>query len=500
MTVQVLIARLLTLAGVAYTDTQLTSLCKHSDGSIPFLKYVLAAYRVDTLAVDLTEEQLEEIPLPALALLDLGQGRNKWVVLEKIQGASFYIFAQKNSEAVSRKEFCHSWTGKALLIEKTEQSGEPQLKENRHKDKSNKRNTFLRKSFFCLFIFLLCARSCFLFVGNWSALAFFVLSLFGVALSALLLLGENLPKNNFFRNACTALGNKHCGEIVKNRTLFLASRYTWAEAAFAFFIFFVLSFVFSPDALSTNVVYPLAQLLSLLGIPVGFYSLYIQGFKQKKMCLFCLGIVAVLFAYTMPFLYADTTFFVAQTFLSASVPLLLSGLSTYLVLCTIALYFAERQLNVYSHTRLTAFLHAQDAFLFALKSSPAIDQNAAPADFLYGNTESDFNIVMISRPSCAPCQTAHRTVEEMLKNFGGLFSLRICYAFSSDASDPNRQFVEKELGKNGLDKFQTENALEKHHAFYQVANITHTPAFIVNGHILPPSYRLEDLMFFAVNQ
>ncbi len=48
-----LLARLLTLAGIRYTHAHIARICAHDDGSLPFFRYALAAFRTESLAVEL---------------------------------------------------------------------------------------------------------------------------------------------------------------------------------------------------------------------------------------------------------------------------------------------------------------------------------------------------------------------------------------------------------------------------------------------------------------
>jgi hypothetical protein len=492
-----LLARLLTLTGIRYTQAHITRICAHDDGSLPFFRYAIAAFRTESLAVELSTEQLDEIPLPALALLNEGR-MQFWSILEKIENNDFQIYENQKTKTVSREDFCKRWTGKALLIEKNENSGEAKYIENRSKERRHNNDLRYKKALLFGFPLLLFAHLALTQGNNAPALVLFLLSFLGFLLSGLLLLGENDEKNDFFRAACALSSSSSCTETVQKRKAFFYTGYTWAEAAFAYFLFFVLSFLFASDALSAASGYVFLQILSFLGVLAGVYSLYVQKYEQKKWCALCSALVVILFLSPLPAFFSENLALPPKVF-SAYYPIFLSGLSVYFALWAVRFYFSEKQEKKQKNERLTAFLHDEEAFLAALSRSPSVPTSETPDDFVFGNAESNFEIIMVSRPSCKPCQAAHREIEDITANFGAWLSVQICYSFPPDKNHPDSLYVDNLLREKGLNTPQTERSMQKHSDFCHAADISYTPTFIINGHILPASYRLSDVPFFAVN-
>jgi hypothetical protein len=493
---QTQLSRLLTCLGVPHTRAYLAELSAYDDGSISFLKYVLSAYRIESLAVDLSDEQLDEIPLPAFVLLD--EGNTHWAVLEKKEGDVLHLFGGGKTKKITQADFCRRWTGKTLLIEKNKDSGEPRFIENRSKERRLNRaisfkNTMLFALVFLLFVCVLGSQG-----ENYAGIALFFLSCVAWVFSALLLLGEKDDNNDLFRKACALSSNQSCSKTVKNKKAFLASSYTWAEAAYAYFSFFVLCFCFAPTGFVANAIYQILQLTAFAGALTGFYSLYVQKFEEKTWCVLCLGVVAVLFLSVLPFFFHES-FFSVKISISVLLPMFLSAFVVYFSLFAIRHYFSEKKKTEYEHTRLAAFLHDEAAFFSALMRNSKVSEANVPDDFVFGKQEAALKIVMVSRPSCIPCQLAHYKLNEMLQTFDSVISLKICYAFPPEKDHPDQVYVEKKLREQGLNTPQTVYSLAKHSDFCHIAGITQTPTFFVNGYEMPAAYRLEDLPYFAIN-
>jgi thioredoxin-related protein len=491
---QTQLSRLLSLLSIFHTRTHSENIFAYDDGSIVYIKYALASYRLDSLAAELSAEHLEEIPTPAFVLLDAN--RPLWAVLEKTEGDNVRVFDGKKTYVISREAFCERWTGKTILVEKNEHSAEHRFIENRSRERSKKSLQAVQKYLAGLFFVLLFLHVAQVYSSHLSAIGLFGLSCVGLAVSAILLLGEKDTKSEVFKAACALSSFGNCAETVQNGKAFFIKGFTWAEAAFAYFLFFVLSFLFAASGLAAQSVSVILHTTAFLGVFTGIYSLYVQKFEQKQWCFLCLMLVSILFLSAVPFFFAPLSVPKTEAVL---LPFYFASVIAYFSILVIRYYFAEQQNNQNEKSRLTAFLHDEESFFAGLSRSRQIECVEVPDDFTAGNPNANFDIIMVSRPSCKPCAAAHREIDDLTAMFGTYMRVRTVYVFSPDANDPERQYTEKKLREKGLNTPQTERALQKHADFIQSAHITHTPTFIVNGHFLPENYRLQDLAFFAVN-
>lgn len=132
--------KLLSLLKIDYTSTYLEDiLLTHSDyPSLLSISDSLEKYNVDTLAVKISEEKLDEIPLPCLVQVH-EKGNSFLYIIRKVEKNQVCFYNENNkSIKVSRDAFINKWTGICLLAEKNEKSKEPGIEEE-----LKKKNLFL---------------------------------------------------------------------------------------------------------------------------------------------------------------------------------------------------------------------------------------------------------------------------------------------------------------------------------------------------------------------
>ena len=141
---------------------------------------------------------------------------------------------------------------------------------------------------------------------------------------------------------------------------------------------------------------------------------------------------------------------------------------------------------------------------------------------IFGNPNAKILVTILSNPHCNPCARMHKRVEELL----GTEDKEICvqYVFSSfnkQLEDSSRYLIScyfNNTGKEALRRFalwytkekydyerivkqnfesihthEIEEEMKKHAAWRKKTSLVATPTVLVNGHILPDEYDLEDL-------
>lgn len=145
---------------------------------------------------------------------------------------------------------------------------------------------------------------------------------------------------------------------------------------------------------------------------------------------------------------------------------------------------------------------------------------------IFGNPNAKILVTILSNPHCNPCARMHKRVEELL----GTEDKEICvqYVFSSfnkQLEDSSRYLIScyfNNTGKEALRRFalwytkekydyerivkqnfesihthEIEEEMKKHAAWRKKTSLVATPTVLVNGHILPDEYDLEDLAMIA---
>ena len=140
---------------------------------------------------------------------------------------------------------------------------------------------------------------------------------------------------------------------------------------------------------------------------------------------------------------------------------------------------------------------------------------------------SNFKIIAVTNPLCAYCKSAFNNYEKILKRYGERLSLEIVFnVYTEDIENEgvkiSLKFIEayKNKGQNEAlnihkhwfeskdykaleNKFGSDinynhlSKLNQHKEWCLKNNINYTPATIVNNHLFPKQYQLEDLLYLA---
>ncbi|MEM6299419.1 MAG: cysteine peptidase family C39 domain-containing protein, partial [Bacteroidota bacterium] len=285
------VSTLLDMLAIKHTRTYLSSLfLELGKGKIYHNKVrtLLSAYRLDTMAIQITEQQLSEIPLPALVMLQENGGN--YAVLEAVKGEEVQLFKQEKSETISKEAFIRNWTGYTILIQKNEHSGEPHYQENLAQERKAKQKQVFSWALAAVLVVAFLTQVS-LMGGLWVG-AFAVLHLLGLGLSGVLLSGELSAQNPLFTQVCKALsvGGKSNCQSLKEETneKYQLFGFSWAEIG-------VFYFAGGLAALWVSGAVNLLFAVAILGIVAVGVSLYVQGVKERKWCALCLSVMAVLF-------------------------------------------------------------------------------------------------------------------------------------------------------------------------------------------------------------
>ncbi len=90
----------------------------------------LEKYNIDTLAIKINAERLEEAPLPYIVQVE-ERNNPLFYVLTKIDKNTIAYYNENNKIFNETKDgFLSKWTGICLLVEKTESSQEPNIEQS----------------------------------------------------------------------------------------------------------------------------------------------------------------------------------------------------------------------------------------------------------------------------------------------------------------------------------------------------------------------------------
>lgn len=510
---------LLRSLGVPYTQRFLKEkLLKHPEPeSLLAISDILAEYNLESLALQLSKEKLDQMPLPCV--VQINQNPHPYFSFLTQVSADWVEYLDEKGKLIkqSRIEFLKKWTGITLVVENGENAGEPGYLQHR-------KDQIIYNSL----LFLLGAVGLGWFIGNligWEIytsysmgnISFLLLKLAGLGVSAILLWSEVDNKNAAITQFCGGGENLDCNSVIDSFSI--GGPISLGNLAFAYFLAGFSLLIFSSYSGSAIGFLGLLSYSSLMIVPI---SLYYQGVKLKKWCRLCLwisGILVVELALSH-FLLSDLAW---PAFGELS---LFSFIFLASVLAWISLkpyLMAQKELYT-TKSKLAKVLSNKELFDYFLSTSRQITFSPEGLGIFLKGPKAKYHVLKVCNPYCGPCSSTHPILEQLYE--AGNIDLQI--VFVPGGGDEVRIKTIRHLmgiaSKSNIE--QTRLALDDwyrqdqkdHEAFAknyplngelekQESNIqamkdwaekeqiTHTPTIFINGYELPSTYAVEDLKY-----
>ncbi|MCL6258553.1 cysteine peptidase family C39 domain-containing protein [Aquiflexum sp. TKW24L] len=514
--------KLLELLEIPFTSHFLNDLIdSHPEQeSLLSISDTLTKYKVDSLAIQIGEDKLDQIPLPSVVQMN-GDSYPIFSCVSKVsEDKVTYLDEKGKISEISRKEFVTKWTGITLLIEKKENASEPGYEKRRKENLTYLSLIFLLGTVGILWLIGLLGSldgNVSYLIGVWSL---FFLKSAGLLISAVLLWTEIDKENAAIKEFCSGGKTVDCNTVLDSFSL--GGSISLSSIAFAYFfsgVSLLMITSFSGSALQ------LLKTLSFASLVIVPISLYYQGVKIKKWCLLCLWISGVLIL----------EFVSSQMLLTNLDPTGLMELSlfTFLSLASILIWlklkpFLLSKGEKYRYkSKLAKFMSNREVFDFLASGSRKITSNPEGLGIFLKGESSKYHILKVCNPYCGPCAKTHPLLEELYE--AGNIDLQILFLSGGNdevklntvrhlmgvASKGDAAYTRKALDDwylpnvkdysvfaskyplNGELKRQ-EDTVKKMEAWCEAEQITHTPTIFINGHELPESYTVEDLKYVLV--
>jgi uncharacterized membrane protein len=486
--------------------------------SIAAVHDVLSQYKTENIVLQVDKEKLQEVPVPFVA--HLLQKPSGFVTVTSVQAnkVSYLKPGSFNKEVtVTTDEFISRWSGVALLAEKNEQSGEPDLKQNKKQD----RITFYRIPLLILSVAVLLFTAIFSFETATVSIAVpLLLKLAGVLVCSLLLWYEIDRTNPFLQKVCNSSKATNCNAVLQSNAAKLFGVISWSEIGFFYFaggLLFVM--------LKSEGSLALLAWLNLIALPYTIFSVLYQWRVSKQWCPLCLAVQGLLLL--------EAIFFISFGHLQqlAVAEIVPAFVLAFLVPVTIW-YFVKpllkknKEAEEYKN-RFYRIKNDSRIFEALLEKQKKITIPTDGLGIRLGNPDAKHTIVKVCNPYCGPCAKAHPDMHRLLRNNTDL-GVQIIFTAAADGKDyrnnpvkhllavaekQDEQLTEQALDswymadKKDYDLFAAKYPMngelkqqdEKVEAMYNWCNemkIEFTPTFFVNGHQLPENYNIKDLNTF----
>jgi uncharacterized membrane protein len=477
----------------------------------------LAKYKIDSLAVQITEEKLDQIPLPCIVQLQ-GDSYPYFSCIFGISEESVECLdIEGRKKVLSRNGFVSKWTGVTLLLEKSEKAAEPGYWIRR-------KESLIFRALLILFGVVGVVWLIGIFSGlsgdlsySSGALAILVLKSAGLVFSSILLWSEVDKDNTAIKEFCAGGKNIDCNTVINSFSL--AGGISLSSIAFAYFLSSSLLLLLTSFS-STGLQF--LAYLSLAAIAIVPVSIYYQWAKIKKWCVLCLWISAVLVLEVLvsQLLLVNLGSIGFQEVALFSV-LFTGSVLTWLISKPYLLAKNELQQQ---KSKLARFMSNREVFDYLLSGSRKLTHSPKGLGILMKGQSPKLHILKVCNPYCGPCARTHPVLEELYET--GNIDLQIIFVpgggdelklktvrhMMAIAAKDNPEMTRKALDDwylaekkdyaafaakypmNGELKAQESN-IQSMLSWSEAENIIYTPTIFINGHELPKAYAVEDLKY-----
>lgn len=486
------------------------------------LSDLLDEFKTENAAVEVLEDDLEQVPLPFIAQTSSADGDFALVTQLNSQAVT-YLNEKGKWHSISLNAFKKIFAGIVLVAEKGAASGE----ENYTLRKKEINRSMLKKTGMILLLtVLLCCFYGFNTMPGAPALCtlLFILKLSGLAVSILLLLHTFDAQNPALHKLCSSSSGNGCNDVLSSSgSKIFKGSLSWSEVGFFYFSTTVLSLILN----GTGGCIALIFWLNIACLPFTLYAVWYQKYRVGSWCRLCLATHALLWLEFFTGMAQPSLYRHAVTFRDAAV---ICGTGMLLmVLWLLIRPVIEQSVTVHSLSRVAnKFKRSEFIFNTLLGNQEQTDIRAG-APLILGSPDARYEITIVSNPFCQPCMLAHQQIKNLMEQCPGKLRLSIIFISSGSEQDkkdlvihklikeylnhgpqqfgalldswydPRRKSVERWLEKQAPADQDTpglDHIIAAQMAFCVTNNISHTPTLYINGYKAIPEYDLSDLKPF----
>ncbi len=406
---------LLYLSKVHVTARSLrNAMWQHPDfPSLSALSDVLTDFKVPNMATRLTPDRLAEIPLPALAQLQVDGG--VFAPMRKVDSTVEWLDTKRGWQTDSYNDFVHKWTGVALLIAPDATSGEREYAQKRRREWIDSlRIPFIVSAILvCLGVMLWSLLQKSPFTSHLSYYGLLVTKLSGTIVSSMLVWYGIDSQNSFLQKVCQINRRSNCQNILQSPAAKVTEWLSWSEIGLFYFAGSLIALtigMWTGNNIQLTTLHTTLFTLTLLSLPYTFWSVYYQWRVSREWCVLCLTVQVLLW---VEFGLGITALFsnegqpwLTYDFSPASVLYLLGAFAVIPALWALFKGHLQKSVRYDSLFREFQKLKFDPDYLQGLMSK----QRVLPPIFggmhviKLGNPEAENTVIMVTNPTCAACR------------------------------------------------------------------------------------------------
>jgi disulfide bond formation protein DsbB len=507
-----LVQRLLKKNKIAFDKEELSfQIQSHpSYPSLHAITGVLDHFNIENVAANVPVNSATLTQLPNCFIAQINTEQNKDLVTVEKEGTNYIIINTDNKKSkVSENNFLQKFTGIIVAVEQSEDN------------LPIKTNSSITKIVAGSALALLAA---FIVYQNTTSLftpIHLILSIIGIVISVAIIKQELGLKTSIGDAFCSGTDDKKdCDAVLTSKGAEIFKNYKLSDFSILYFVGITL-LTFFQTANPT-----ISYTISLVAIPVTFYSLYYQYAIIKKWCLLCLSIVGVLWLQALIPVITNT--YTTNFIITDIIIFNLVALATWLTWYYLKPLFTDIHQLKKEKIENVKFKRNYTLFDSLLQKAPQINTQIENCkEIIFGNPNSNLEIVLVTNPFCGHCKPVHKHIDEILHRYHQ--NVKIITRFTINANDKENNLVKitsrlleihdkkgeiicleamSEIYKDGdteiwLKKWGNCNnvnyyisELEKGSNWCTENAINFTPEILINGKSFPKEYNRTDLIFF----
>ena len=241
--------------------------------------------------------------------------------------------------------------------------------------------------------------------------ALLMLKLLGLVITSLLIFHEFQQNDSFVHKVCKA-NKMDCDVILKDEDAKLFGLISWSDLGFIYFSGGLLAIIMRQNIFLT------IDILFLINIPCvlfSFYSLWFQLVKTEKLCLFCMGVLAVFWLE-----FGFFMFFIKDINLYNAIRVSdILSLSLGFLLPIAFLLVAKPIWLKYNHlktiqTNFNKIKFNENVVKTLSESNPLLSTPESVPVLAYGNKTDKNNLTIVTNPNCGPCVKEYETLKRYM--------------------------------------------------------------------------------------
>lgn len=474
----------------------------------------LKIFKVDNHVYRIERENYNHLDLPFPFISHTSKEGGSFFLVHGLKNGSFRISDEKIRNASVRKEdFFASWEGLVLYAKSNGESGEPgylqhYIQFSLHRIAAPAFLTLLVTMFIVIFR---------LHPFSLAILALCIIKLSGAIISMLLIAQGFSSSPSWVKNVCGKHGKNDCNALLQTRAAHITPWFSWAEAGLFYFSGTFLNILLFPSLA------PLLFWINVFALPYMVYSLVYQ-YRIKKWCILCCSVQALLLLEYVSFNFIPGRFEMgALSSFNLLVPSILCFLFPVVTWGMIKPLLQENSMLKTTGWQLKQFKYNSELFTLGLMNQQHYEAGDELKPIVLGNPNAEIVITLVSNPYCSPCTEVHHFFDQWLRERDDL-QLKILMLASGDSMQirtaehmialgllKDKKLIAQSLNHwyNQRDKVYdqwqkkypvliTENirtTFRKQQQWCENAGINFTPAILINGHLLPEPYEVEDLKY-----